>query len=52
VSRFANGIKVLLTTGVPDHVSDQGLQSNGVPILAKPYRYAELEQAIRSVLDR
>ena len=52
VSRFVNGIKILLTTGVPDHVSDQALQSNGVPVLPKPYRYAELEQAIQSALGR
>jgi len=51
VARTARGVKVLLTTGVPDHASDRTLQMDGVPVLAKPYRYAELARAIRSVLS-
>jgi CheY-like chemotaxis protein len=43
------GIKVLLTTGVPDHAQDAELEHSGIPVLAKPYRYDELSQAIRSM---
>ena len=52
VARGAPGVKVLLTTGVPDQASDKSLQLDGLPVLAKPYRYAELAKAIRSVLSR
>jgi PAS domain S-box-containing protein len=42
-------IKVLLTTGVPDHAKDAELERVGIPILAKPYRYAELAKVINAM---
>lgn len=51
ISKLDRGIKVLLTTGVPDHARDAALAKAGVPVLAKPYRYGELAASIRSVLS-
>ena len=52
IAQGRNSVKVLLTTGVPDHANKQVLKMGDVPVLAKPYRYAELASAIRSVLSR
>ena len=50
IVRAGNGVKVLLTTGVPDHANHKDLKMASVPVLVKPYRYTELARAIRSVL--
>jgi PAS domain S-box-containing protein len=50
IVRAGNGVKVLLTTGVPDHATHKDLKMANVPVLVKPYRYTELARAIRSVL--
>ena len=49
IIKLNRGIKVLLTTGVPDHAQDAALEHSGIPVLAKPYRYRELAEAIRSM---
>jgi PAS domain S-box-containing protein len=49
IIKLNRGIKVLLTTGVPDHAQDAALENSGIPVLAKPYRYRELAEAIRSM---
>jgi PAS domain S-box-containing protein len=49
IMKLDRGIKILLTTGVPDHAQDAALEHSGIPVLAKPYRYRELAEAIRSM---
>lgn len=51
IPKLGRSLKVLLTTGVPDHAQDDELAKIGVPVLPKPYRYQELASAIRSVLN-
>jgi len=51
ISKLDREVKVLLTTGVPDHVRDGALEKDGVPVLAKPYRHKELAASIRSILS-
>lgn len=51
IPRLRRSLKVLLTTGVPDHAQDDEFAKIGVPVLPKPYRYRELAAAIQSILD-
>jgi CheY-like chemotaxis protein len=45
-------LKVLLTSGYPEEVFQQhGRPADGVPLLRKPYKRAELAEALRSALD-
>ena len=49
IVKLKRKIKVLLTTGVPDHAQDAELERGGIPVLAKPYRYNELSAAIQAM---
>lgn len=51
VPKICDSCRILLTTGVPDHAQDSELLESGIPVLAKPYRYRELADAIRSTLN-
>ena len=51
IMKMDREIKILLTTGVPDHAQDAALEKDGIPVLAKPYRLAELADAVRSILS-
>jgi signal transduction histidine kinase/HAMP domain-containing protein len=44
-------IKVLLTTGYADHVLTRQDAVNEFPIIQKPFRFAELAQCLRTVLQ-
>jgi CheY-like chemotaxis protein len=45
-------LKVLLTSGYPEEVFQQhGRPADGVPLLRKPYKRAELAEALRTALD-
>jgi CheY-like chemotaxis protein len=50
IPKISVDCRILLTTGVPDHTQDSKLLNSGIPILAKPYRYEELADAIRNAL--
>ncbi len=49
--RLRPGIKVLLTTGYAAQLADGGLLDGQFPILAKPFRRAELAVKLREVLS-
>ncbi len=46
-------IKVLLTSGDPKRVIDKdGIGGTGITLLPKPYRIADLAEAVRTALDQ
>jgi CheY-like chemotaxis protein len=46
------GLKVLLTSGVPQREPDgRAAEGDAPPLLRKPYRKEELQEAVRSLLD-
>jgi CheY-like chemotaxis protein len=45
------GLKVLLTSGHSREEIAQAAAARGIPIIAKPYRHAELATQLRAVLD-
>ena len=46
-------IKVLLTSGGPKRVIDKdGIRGTGITLLRKPYKIADLAEAVRTALDQ
>jgi PAS domain S-box-containing protein len=46
------GLRVLLTTGYNEDLVAQGPRTEGLDVLGKPYRRAELADRVRTALDR
>ena len=53
LQRHYQHIKVLMTSGYPDRVFDRdGMGGAGLTLLRKPYKKAQLAEAVRGVLDQ
>ncbi len=51
--RHYQDIKVLMTSGYPENVIDKdGIDSSEITLLRKPFKMADLAEAVRGALDR
>ncbi len=46
------GLKLLLTSGYPEHAAREGHVPRDIDLLGKPYRKADLALKLREILDR
>ena len=53
LKRHYQDIKLLMTSGYPDKVIDRdGIDNANIILLGKPYRKAELAEAVRAVIEQ